>query len=70
VTAPAVVSEPTGPTAAKVTLSFSTTGPAFSGRFRIRGTASQPREIKRLVRTPPSFGACFETFWLTAVAKP
>lgn len=70
VTAPALVSEPTGDTAAKVTLKFATTGPAFSGRIRVTGTANQPKEIKRLARTLPKLGACFETFWLTAVAKP
>ncbi len=70
VVAPPVTSEPTGATAAKVTLSFTTTGPAFSGRIKIVGTTSQPKELRRLVRTPASFGACFETFWLTAVAKP
>ena len=70
VVAPPVTSEPTGPTAAKVTLSFTTTGPAFTGRIKIAGTTSQPKELRRLVRTPASFGACFESFWLTAVAKP
>ncbi|MDA1052465.1 MAG: PPC domain-containing protein [Planctomycetota bacterium] len=70
VTAPAVVSEPTGDSAAKVTLTFSTTGPAYSGRIRIQGTAKQPQEITRLARTPPQFGACFDELWLTAIAKP
>lgn len=70
ITAPAVVSEPTGESATKVTLTFSTTGPAFSGRIRIEGTTDQPKEIKRLARTPPKFGACFETLWLTGIAKP
>jgi hypothetical protein len=70
VTAAPVVSEPTGPSAEKVTLSFSTTGPAFSGRIRISGTTNQPRDISRLARTPPSLGACFESLWLTAIAKP
>ena len=70
VTAAAVISEPTGATAAKVTLSLTTTGPAFSGRLRIRGTASQPQAIQRLVRTPPQLNACFDAVWLTVVAKP
>ena len=70
VTAAAVISEPTGVTAAKVTLSLATTGPAFSGRLRIRGTASQPNAIQRLVRTPPQLNACFDAVWLTAIAKP
>lgn len=70
VSAPAVVSEPTGDTAAKVTLKFATTGTPFSGRIRIKGTASQPSAITRLARTPPKHGACFESLWLTAIAKP
>lgn len=70
VTAPTVVSEATGDTAAKVTLKFATTGPASSGRIRIKGTASQPQAITRQARTPPKFGACFESLWLTAIAKP
>ncbi|MEX1229429.1 MAG: hypothetical protein WEB58_04260 [Planctomycetaceae bacterium] len=70
VTAAAVVSEPTGDTAGTVKLSFITTGAAFSGPIRLIGTADQPRAIKRFVRTPPKLNTCFETFWLTAVAKP
>jgi hypothetical protein len=70
VVAPAVVSEPTGDTAAQVKLTFATTGPAFSGPIRIRGVASIPAEMQRFARTPTKFGACFETFWLTAVAQP
>lgn len=70
VAAPAVVSETTGDTAAKVTLKFTTMGAPFSGRFRIAGSAQQPKEIKRLARTPLRLGACFDALWLTAVAKP
>ena len=70
VTAAAVISEPTGATAAKVTLSFTATGPAFSGRLRLKGTTSQPAPIQRLVRTPPQLHACFDAFWLTVIAKP
>ncbi len=70
VTAAAVISEPTGATATKVTLSLTATGPAFSGRLRLKGTASQPATIQRLVRTPPQLHACFDTFWLTVIAKP
>ncbi len=70
VTAAPVVSEPTGDTAAKVNLTFSTTGPAFSGPIRILGAASEPREIRRFARTPPRFASSLETIWLTAVAKP
>ena len=69
VTAPAVVSEPEGPTASKVNLQFSTTGESFSGPIRIVGTASEPREVKRFARTPARLAACLETIWLTAVAK-
>ncbi len=69
VTAPAVVSETSGPTATTVKLQISTTGPAFSGPLRIVGRASQPRELERLVRTPAKLGATFDAFWLTVVEK-
>ncbi|MDA0832833.1 MAG: hypothetical protein O2955_07745 [Planctomycetota bacterium] len=70
VTAAPVVSEPTGDTAGTVKLSFTTTGTAFSGPIRLTGTATQPHEIKRFICTPPKLMTCFETFWLTSVAKP
>ena len=70
VTAAPVVSEPDGPTAAKVSLVFSTTGEAFSGPIRIVGTAVAPNQIKRFARAPARFGVGLETIWLTAVAKP
>ena len=69
VTAPAVVAEAKGDTAKKVTLKFSTVGPAYSGPIQIIGTAAEPGELRRHARTPSTFGACFETIWLTAVAK-
>ena len=69
VMAPVVISEPTGSTAEKVVLKFSTEGAGFSGPIRIVGTASEPREIQRIVRTPEKFSNRFETIWLTAVAK-
>ena len=69
VTAPAVVSEPTGPTAAKVSLKFSTVGDCFSGPIRIVGTASEPQEIKRVARTPARLATSLETIWLTALVK-
>lgn len=70
VAAPAVISEPTGPTATKVTLMLSTTGPAFSGPIRIVGACSLPKEIKRAARTPATLGSTLETVWLTAIPKP
>ena len=70
VTTAAVISEPTGATATKVTLSLTTTGAAFSGRLRLKGTASQPATIQRLVRTPPQLNACFDSLWLTVIGKP
>lgn len=70
VTMPDVVSEPEGETASKVILTFHSAGAAFSGPIRLAGTASEPQEIHRQVRTPPAFGATFETFWLTAIATP
>jgi hypothetical protein len=69
VTAAAAVSEPTGPTAAEVKLSFTTTGPAFSGPIRIVGKATQPQPLERTARTPAKLDAAFETIWLTAVEK-
>jgi hypothetical protein len=68
VTAPPVISEPAGPTAAAVTLKFSTAGPAFSGPIQIVAKASQPKPIEHFVRTAPRLGAVFESIWLTAVA--
>jgi len=70
VTVPAVVSEPTGPTAAKVTLACTSDGTPFSGPIRIVGTAAMPQETKRFARTPTRLGATFETLWLTTLAKP
>ena len=70
VTAPTGVSEPEGPTASKVTLTFMTTGPAFSGPIRICGTADEPRKIKRFARTPPRYATSVEAIWLTVIAKP
>ena len=70
VTTPSVVSESEGDTASKVTLKFTTTGAAFSGLIRIRGTADEPRKIKRFARTPPRYATSVEAIWLTAIAKP
>ncbi len=70
ITAAALISEPTGPTATKVTLSLSTTGPAFSGQLRIRGTAALPLALQRLARTPPKLNMSFDSVWLTVIAKP
>jgi hypothetical protein len=69
VTAAAVVSEPEGPSAEKVALSLTTTGQAFSGPIRIRGTAQQPRAIERYALTPPRFAISHNSIWLTAIAK-
>ena len=76
VTATAVVSEPSGPTAGKVTLSLVANGAAFSGPIRIIGTtsikssATPAKELHRSARTPAKLGATFETIWMTAIAKP
>ena len=70
VTAPAVVSEPEGDTAAKVSFQFSTNGVGFfAGPIRIVGTANEPVEIQRTARTPARFSSSSETMWLTAMAK-
>lgn len=70
VTAAAVVSESTGPTAAEVKLTLQSTGKAFSGPIRISGTATLPRENQHFARTPTILGAQFEAIWLTAIEKP
>ena len=69
VTAPAIVSEPTGPTAGEVKLAFSAGGPAFSGPIKIIGKASQPVERQRTARTPAKLGVSHDALWLTVVEK-
>jgi len=69
VTAPALTSEPTGVTAANVTLKFVSTGAAFSGPIRIIGKATKPKVLQRVARTTPKLGAAFESVWLTAIEK-
>ena len=70
VTSAAVASQPTGPTSTEVKLVFSTTGPAYSGPIRIRGTVDQPKEIRRFARTPPKHAISFEAIWLTVLVNP
>jgi hypothetical protein len=70
VTAEAVVSEPKGDSAKKVTLKLSSTGPAFSGRVAIRGTASQPEGLVRTARTPLKLEESFDSIWLTVLPPP
>jgi hypothetical protein len=62
VTVAPVVSEPTGPTAGEVKLSFASTGKPFSGPIRISGKATEPREIERFARcaTNPTVDFCFK----------
>jgi len=69
ITAPAVVSEPTGDSAGKVNLVFQSDGQAFSGPIRVVGKASDPQEIQRTARTPEKFSVRFDSIWMTAVAK-
>jgi len=66
VTAAPAVSEPTGPSAAAVTLKLTCKGKAFSGPVRLVGLASQPKGLERRVRTAPRLNAAFETIWLTS----
>jgi hypothetical protein len=66
ITATAVVSEPEGPTAEKVSITLTTTGQAISGPIRLRGSADQPRKLVRFARTPPKYATCSETIWLTS----
>lgn len=70
VEAQAVISEPTGPTATDVKLTITSTGPAFSGTFRIAGKASQPKEIERFALTPAKLGASFDALWMTVIQAP
>ncbi len=70
VTAEPVVSEIKGDTASKVKLKLVTSGAAFSGPIRVEGTAGEPTDIRRLARTAPRLGTCFESLWLTAVPQP
>jgi len=70
VSAPAVTSEPSGPTAEKVTLVFSSAGEAYRGPIRISGKATAPRDIERDVLTPAKFGASLATIWLTVAPRP
>ncbi|MFM7150703.1 MAG: hypothetical protein ACKO23_12750 [Gemmataceae bacterium] len=69
VTAPAVVSEPSGPTSASVTLKITSTGPGFSGPIRVVGRAKDPTPIERTARTPAQLGICFDYLWLTTRPK-
>jgi len=70
VTGEAVVSEPKGDSAKKVTLKLNSTGPAFSGRIAIRGTASQPEGLVRTARTPLKLEESFDSIWLTVLPPP
>ncbi len=70
VTAEEIVSETKGDTAAKVKLTFKSTGVAFNGPVQITGVTKEPQEIRRRARTAPRLGASFETVWLTSIAKP
>lgn len=69
VTAPAVVSEPSGPTAGEVKLTFTTAGQPFSGPLRITGKATEPKPLERLARTPAKLGVSHDQLWLTAIEK-
>lgn len=69
VTAMPVVSEVKGDTEKKVTLKLESAGTPFSGRIRVRGTATAPKELQRFARTPAKQDATFDTFWLTVIEK-
>lgn len=70
VTSAPVVSETTGPTAAEVKLTLTTTGVEFAGPVRIQGKAAAPKVIQRLARTPARLGVAFDSVWLTGTPKP
>jgi hypothetical protein len=69
VTAMPVVADVKGDTEKKVTLSLTSEGKPFSGRIRLRGTATAPKELQRFARTPAKLDAMFDTFWLTVIEK-
>lgn len=69
VTAMPVISEEKGDTEKKVTLKLASEGQPFSGRIRLRGTATVPKELQRFARTPAKLDAMFDTFWLTVIEK-
>ncbi len=65
ITATSAVSEASGATAEKVTLTLQTNGKPYSGPIRIRGVADDPVPRLRWARTPARLGASFESIWLT-----
>lgn len=69
VTAMPVISDVKGDTEKKVTLNLASEGQPFSGRIRLRGTATVPKELQRFARTPAKLDAMFDTFWLTVIEK-
>lgn len=69
VTAMPVVSEVKGDTEKKVTLKLESAGTPFSGRIRVRGTVTAPKELQRFARTPAKQDATLDTFWLTVIEK-
>ncbi len=70
VTAPPVISEPTGGKSEEVKLTFTAGGQAFSGPLRIVGKATQPKEIERSARTPEKLAVSHDSLWLTVIVKP
>jgi hypothetical protein len=66
----AVLSEATGPTAAEVKLTLTTTGIPFSGPIRILGKAAAANDLVRSARTAARLGVAFDTIWLTGLEKP
>lgn len=67
ITASPIVSESSGATSEKVTLTFQSSGKAFSGPIRIRGVSDDPVPRLRWARTPARLGATFESIWLTGL---
>jgi hypothetical protein len=65
VTAEPVVSGAEGPTAEKVTIRFTSTGPAFSGPIRVRATTGEPLGLVRFVRAPSKYPSSTAAIWLT-----
>jgi hypothetical protein len=70
VTVASLVSETKGDSSKKVKLTIASSGPAFSGPIRVKGTTKEPSDITRFARTPVQLGGCFDRIWLTAITKP
>jgi len=68
VSASETVSDTKGPTAAAVTLKFSSDGKPYSGPVTIVGRAVAPMAIESVANVPARMGVELQSIWLTSVA--